>query len=168
MGREEGKWDGIWLRPNGMTKQRQVGAGRLQKAYVYLGICLHSRTREEAWSLRHQAEGCSWQITLIPPPPNLIRSQLANWTESIVFCLLILHEQDVLDSLPYSDIHAPILECLDNFITIFLASALTQLKSILHITDKLTHDHPLEIHQSLYIIYNSTIHIIFCNDINGL
>lgn len=38
----------IWLRPNGTTAQRQVGAARLPRAHMYLRVCPHPQSQERS------------------------------------------------------------------------------------------------------------------------
>ena len=78
MGGEGAKWDSIWLRPNGMTKQRQAEAGRLQRARMHLGICPYPQSQGRSLRVEASDQWVSWQKMTLISPPNLIRSQRAN------------------------------------------------------------------------------------------
>lgn len=79
----------------------------------------------------------------------------------VLACILTVHAPAVLLTISC-------LECRNNFLMVFLASAFSLLDSILHATDNSTHDRALETRHSLSIIYNSSIHRILCDDKNGL
>lgn len=46
----------IWLRPNGMTKQKQAGAGSLQRAHVSLGVCLQPQSQGRSLRIRASSQ----------------------------------------------------------------------------------------------------------------
>ena len=142
-----------------MPKQRQLGAGSLQTAHTHLEVCLYLQSQGR--SLRMEALSQKVLQEMRQVYPSTLSDP--NWQTApitMVFAFLVFHElQDSLGSLlhgdgpcSYSVLIISSLECCNSSLTVFLASAFTSLKPILHITDKSIHDGPLEIHLSLFAV----------------